>query len=180
MAPARFLWLIAASLVPAIAPAFAPAFASTADMPAPPACPAPVAPAGAYAPWAQPAPLAAGQAADGAPLLKPGSAARLSLAPTPQVRYALRPEKPGGSVSYGGLVALEVASAGTYRIALGSAAWLDVIGKGGALPSIAHGHGPDCTGIRKLVDFTLEPGRYLLQISANGTPALTVMALALP
>ena len=48
-------------------------------------------------------------------------AARLTLLPTPEVRYPLRPEKPGGSVSYGGIVEIDVHEAGTYRLALDSA-----------------------------------------------------------
>jgi hypothetical protein len=52
------------------------------------------------------------------------------------------------------------------------------VGKDGAgVISSAHGHGPDCTGIRKMVDFALTPGRYTVQISANAAPQITVMAL---
>lgn len=153
----------------------APAFA---QMPATPACTAVVAPTGEYASWNQPKALTAGRDGAAATVVPLGSAAQVALGPTPDVHYTVRPEKPGGSVSYGGLLAIEVEKAGAYRIALGSAAWLDVIGKNGPLRSIAHGHGPDCTGIRKMVDFTLEPGRYLVQISANGAP--TIMVLAMP
>jgi hypothetical protein len=53
-------------------------------------------------------------------VLVPGKAAAVALLPTPEVHYPLRPEKPGGSVSHGGLLALEVARAGTYRVAIGS------------------------------------------------------------
>lgn len=145
-----------------------------------PACAAPVAATGDYASWNQPKALVAGREAAAPALLTLGVAAQVALSPTPDVHYAQRPEKPGGSVSYGGLLALDVAKAGTYRIALGSAAWLDVIGKDGPLRSIAHGHGPDCTGIRKMVDFPLDPGRYLMQVSANGGPSLIVLALNVP
>jgi hypothetical protein len=156
-------------------------FASTpaaAQMPQAPTCAAQVTPTGGYASWSQAAPMPAGRDANAPAALTLGAASQVALAPTPDVHYALRPEKPGGSVSYGGLLALDVASAGTYRIALGSAAWLDVIGKNGPLRSTAHGHGPDCTSIRKMVDFALTPGRYIVQISANGAPSLTVLALA--
>lgn len=154
--------------------------ASQAQMRDAPACPAPVAPTGDFAPWAHPLPLSAsGDATTPAPLSL-GTAAQVRLLPTPDVHYAMQPEKPGGSVSYGGLLILDITRAGTYRIALGSAAWLDVIGADGPQRSVAHGHGPDCTGIRKMVDFTLAPGRYTIQISANAAPALTVMALAMP
>lgn len=149
---------------------------------APATCVAPVAPIGALAPWSAPVQMAAaareGQGAQAR--LAIGQAARLALLPTPQVRYPLRPEKPGGSVSYGGLVRIDVAEAGTYRVALGSAAWIDLVRAGKALTSTAHGHGPDCTGVRKMVDFALPPGRYTLQIAANGAPQTTVLVARLP
>ena len=69
----------------------------------------------------------------------------------------------------------QVARAGTYRVALGTSAWIDVVRAGRALPSQAHGHGPACTGIRKIVDFRLTPGRYVLQLS--GTMATTLPVL---
>jgi len=98
----------------------------------------------------------------------------------PQVRYALRPEKPGGSVSHGGLVRIDVREAGTYRVALDSAAWIDLVRDRQALRSTAHGHGPHCTGVRKMVDYSLTPGPYILQISANGQPQMTVLLARLP
>ena len=79
-----------------------------------------------------------------------------------------------------GLVRLDVAEAGTYRVAMGSAGWLDLVRSGEVAVSIAHGRGPDCTGIRKLVDFQLTPGRYTLQIAANGEPQTTVLVARLP
>jgi hypothetical protein len=85
-----------------------------------PACAAPVAPTGELAPWTTPSQLQA--AANEA-----GRAARLTLLQTPEVRYPLRPEKPGGSVSYGGLIQIDVPEAGAYRLALDSAAWIDLV-----------------------------------------------------
>lgn len=145
--------------------------------PAKPACTGNAAPTGELAPWTNPTAVKAGDEAAKAPPLAVGKAASVTLLPTPDVHYALRPEKPGGSVSYGGLLALDVAQAGTYRIALSTAAWIDVIGKDGALRSVAHGHGPDCTGIRKMVDYVVPAGRYTLQISANGAAQITVLAV---
>ncbi|ABE63535.1 hypothetical protein Nham_2757 [Nitrobacter hamburgensis X14] len=65
---------------------------------------------------------------------------------------------------------IDVREAGTYRVALDSAAWIDLVRGRQAVISIAHGHGPACTGIRKIVDFPLAPGLYTLQIAANGQP----------
>ena len=144
------------------------------------ACSAPVAATGVLAPWGAPAPVTAGTVDSAAPVLAPGRAVTAALAPTPQVTYPLRPEKPGGAVSHGGLLALQIDAAGTYRIALGSPAWIDLVRDGQPVISTAHGHGPDCTGIRKMVDFPLQPGRYLLQVSASGAPAVEVLVVRLP
>jgi len=151
-----------------------------AQTPAAPACAAPVAPSGEYAPWTNPVAIKAGGDPAAAPLLPLGTAARVTLIATPKVKYEVRPEKPGGTVSYGGILILDITKNSSYRIALSSAAWLDVIGKDGALRSTAHGHGPDCTGIRKVVEFPLQPGRYTVQIAANGADEITVMALPSP
>ncbi|SFG39673.1 hypothetical protein SAMN05518801_12216 [Novosphingobium sp. CF614] len=112
--------------------------------------------------------------------IAPGHAIDAGLSPTPDIRYAFRPEKPGGSVSFGGLYALNIKEPGTYRIALGSAAWIDLAHGGKAVPSSAHGHGPDCSGIRKMVDFALTPGRYVLQISANASNSMPLLVTRLP
>ncbi|RIA37787.1 hypothetical protein DFR49_3675 [Hephaestia caeni] len=73
------------------------------------------------------------------------------------------------------LVPIEIATAGTYRVALSEGAWVDMVQSGTPLPSVAHGHGPRCSGIHKIVDFRLAPGRYALQLSAMQTPQVRVL-----
>ena len=105
-----------------------------------------------------------------------GKTFRATLLPTPGVDYPTQPEKPGGSVSKGGLFSVKVATAGTYFIALGGGAWIDLIDKDGkAAESVAHGHGPDCSTIRKVVDFRLSPGAYTLQVSSYTAETLDVL-----
>jgi hypothetical protein len=53
---------------------------------------------------------------------------------------------------------------------------VEVVANGAAIPSVAHGHGPDCTPVRKFVDWDLKPGRYLLQVT--GDPAAVQLLLA--
>lgn len=112
--------------------------------------------------------------------LTPGQAAAVTLLPTPKVAYPVRPEKTGGTVSYGGILSFSVAEEGVWRVALGAAPWIDVVKDGVALRSVAHGPGPECTGIRKMVDYQLSPGTYTLQIAANGTDAVAVMVARQP
>jgi hypothetical protein len=147
-----------------------------------PACAAPSVLPAELASWRTPVMMAAARDRQGASkvALVPGKAATLALAPTPSVEYPVRPEKPGGTVSFGGLAAFSVKQAGTWRVALGAGAWIDVVKGGKAATSIAHGHGPDCTGVRKMVDYQLSPGTYTLQLAANGEKSLTVLVTRLP
>ncbi|WP_447761181.1 homogentisate 1,2-dioxygenase [Sphingopyxis panaciterrae] len=118
--------------------------------------------------FATAAPLAIGRAADAA------------LKPSADVKFAVTPGKTGEGESNAGLLAFTVETAGSYRVALGAGAWVDVAKDGAALVSTAHGHGPQCSGIRKMVDFSLTPGTYLLQIAASPKPSIAVMIAKLP
>ncbi|MEH3036841.1 MAG: homogentisate 1,2-dioxygenase [Sphingomonas adhaesiva] len=122
--------------------------------------------------WSQRTALAAGTSTRSAPVLVIGRATDLRLTTADRVTVAAAPGRDAEAGSTAGLALFQVARAGTYRVALGEAAWIDVIRAGRALPSTAHGHGPMCSGIRKIVDFRLTPGRYVLQIA--GTPAASV------
>lgn len=148
-----------------------------------PPCTAPGALPADLAGWAghRAAVQAAGDAkAAGSARLPVGQAVDATLLPTPALRYAVAPGKPGGSVSHGGMFAFDVAAPGTYRVSLGSHAWVDVVEGGKALTSVAHGHGPACTTLAKMVDYRLRPGRHLLQIAANGEPGVAVMVSRRP
>lgn len=76
---------------------------------------------------------------------------------------------------HGGTLTLTVTAAGTYRIALGGRAWIDLVQSGTPLVSSAHGHGPACSGIHKIVDFRLEPGSYAVQLSGSVEDTVTLM-----
>jgi hypothetical protein len=104
-----------------------------------------------------------------------GQGILVALHPTRQVRYVTQPEKPGGSVAHGGMVALSIAAPGRYQVSLSSGTWIDMLKDGAALASVAHAPGPKCSSIRKTVVFALRPGAYVLQISANADPTVTVM-----
>lgn len=148
----------------------------------PPACAAPVAPPGGMEGWSKMAPVAAAVRAGevGKALLPIGSSARATLLPIGQIDFALPPARTPAAESGGGLFGFAVTTPGRYRVALGSAAWIDVVRNGRSLPSVAHGHGPACSGIRKMVDFDLQPGRYLLQIAGSEPLATGVMVSAVP
>lgn len=144
-------------------------------------CPDPAAALPAeFAGWMDPgAPAAAGE--ENAPAaIEVGLSARMGLAPITEVDYEVAPERPAPPASFGGIVSFEVAQAGTYRVGLDGPAWIDIVRDGALVASIAHGRGPECSGIRKIVDFPLQPGRYLLQVSGNPEPRITAMVAAAP
>ena len=165
------------SLLLAAAPSQAMAGMDHAAAPCP-ATPAP--PPSELQGWTRKTPVRAGATVASATTLPVGQGATATLLPTPKVAYAVRPEKPGGTVSSGGLFAFTAPAAGRYRVALGSGAWIDVLSGKTPVVSVAHGHGPDCSGVRKMVDFDLSPGRYLLQVAGNGSSTLPLMVARLP
>lgn len=170
--------LIAAAIAVA-----SPAFPQMGDHARQAACPATPEPLPAdLAGWATPEPMRAANTADTASAVELilGQASDLELYPTPDVTYAIRPARPAGSISNGGMVAFRIDTAGVYRVAIDSAAWLDVVQDDKTLESVNHGHGPDCSGIRKMVDFKLEPGIHTLQIVGNGTDRIRVMLASVP
>ena len=121
---------------------------------------------------------AAGTAAETAKAeLKLGSAVKATLLQTSNVDYPVRPEKPGGSVSHGGLFSLNVTEPGTYRVALSTPAWVEVVKDGKAVPSGSFGHGPECTTIRKIVEFPLTAGTHVVEIAANAESAVNILVV---
>lgn len=128
--------------------------------------------------WRQGSAIAAGAVIADAPVLTIGRRTDATLIANDAVRYARQPDKPGAAGRFGGLFAVTVVRAGRYRIALGGGAWIDVVQGDRAFASLAHDHGPACSPIRKMVDFNLAPGRYLLQIAGSRTRELPLMVAA--
>ncbi len=126
--------------------------------------------------WAQPRAIDA----DGDAVLTPDVAVRAMLVPQSTLRFAVKPEKPGDGASHGGIFRFVTTTPGRYRVALGSGAWIDLIDGTRAVASVGHGHGPACSGIRKMVDFDLPAGRHVIQIAGSREPTLTMMIARLP
>lgn len=104
-----------------------------------------------------------------------GHAYTAPLKATASVSYAVQPKKTSEG-TFGGLFMLTVEKAGVYTVGLDQAGWIDVIRDGKVIKSSGHGHGPDCSTIRKMVDFKLDPGHYTVQIS-NAPKATAVIAV---
>ncbi len=104
-----------------------------------------------------------------------GRGALLALLPSAGVRFAVAPAKPPVAGSFSATASFDVATAGTYRVALSGPVWVDVVGGGKALASATHSHGPACSPVKKMVDFVLVPGRYALELSSAKSSSLTVL-----
>lgn len=101
----------------------------------------------------------------------------LSLHRTESLRYWVAPEREPEVSKFGGMVPIDVKKAGRLVVALDGGAWIDLVHEGAIVKSVTHGHGPACSGIRKMVEFDVTPGRYLLQIANAPSDKIRAMAL---
>jgi hypothetical protein len=61
---------------------------------------------------------------------------------------------------------VRIRKAGTFGVALSEPGWIDVQPmRGKPLASVAHGHGPQCSTIRKIVRYKLQPGTYRVTVN---------------
>ena len=130
-----------------------------------PACTARAALPAAFATFAHPVPAAQGSG------VFLGQAATLDLGPG--THFLVPPGHDPAGGTFGGTAGFDVVDPGTYRVAIGTAIWIDVLQGSSAVRSTAHAPGPACTGVRKTVDFMLTPGHYTLQFSGSTTPSVT-------
>lgn len=70
---------------------------------------------------------------------------------------------------------LTVDTAGRYGVAADSKVWIDLVANGTAQASVEHGHGPACSGIRKIVWFDLKPGTYDLALTKGEAASVRVL-----
>jgi hypothetical protein len=127
-------------------------------------------------------PIAAARTLGGEPhpTLTLAEPAHVALVEARKLILVSPPGKPVGVDDRGGLVRLHVTLGGTYRLALGGKAWIDVVQKGKSVVSAAHQHGAPCSGIAKQVDFVLEPGDYTVQLTEAQTDALDMLVTRQP
>lgn len=125
--------------------------------------------------WASPEALKGGSGLETAGRLVVGHVYSAALPASSGMSYVVPLYKPAAANTFAGLFTLTIDKAGTYAVALSEGAWIDVAPAAGAvLSSTAHGHGPACTTIHKVVDFALQPGAYVIQISAAPTSPIVI------
>ena len=123
----------------------------------------------------QPVPGFEGWGHSGGSALALGHPATLKLDPANKVHFEPALARRPKTGTYGGYFPLTIAKAGRYRVALSDGAWVDAVSRGKRLNSAAHGHGPACSGIAKIVAFDLKPGRTWLQLSEAKAPSISAM-----
>jgi hypothetical protein len=101
--------------------------------------------------------------------LKPGGTVQIGLLPQEQVRFAAgKPSRKG----YAGLAAIDVPRAGILQVAVDNKTYVDVVRAGKPLALVGEPKTKGCTGVQKILEFKVAPGRYLVQLS--GSPDKTV------
>ena len=133
-----------------------------------PTCTAPVAPPAGLEAWSAPS-------ASATETIEPGKATAVSLQPVGNLKFALPPERAPAAGTFAGVYPVAITAAGTYRIALQNGAWIDLVRDGKPVKSAGHMEGAACSGIRKIVDFVLEPGTYALQLSGAKAAQMRVL-----
>jgi hypothetical protein len=68
--------------------------------------------------------------------------------------------------------------AGTYRVTLASAAWIDVIQGGHELKSSAFSGALGCDGIRKSVKFALTAEPFIIEITGTTANSIALVVTA--
>lgn len=167
--PARYLTLLALVALPASASAQAAASdpaCATVRVALPPE----------LAGWSQQQPVSAGTKPGEGATVSIGQAALVSLHPARHLTLAPAAKAADGN---GGTLSLAITAPGTYRIALGGKAWVDLLQGDKAVASVAHAHGPRCSGVQKLIDFTLAPGTYAIQLSGSPGDSIALLAAKL-
>jgi hypothetical protein len=133
-----------------------------------PVCTATVAPPAGLEAWS----VAPGMTGD---VIAPGKNIALTLEPIDSVTFSLPLERKPVAGTFGGVYHVTIATAGTYRVALQNGAWVDLVRDGKSLTSVAHMEGAPCSGIRKIVDFALQPGTYIVQLSGAKTAQTRIL-----
>ena len=92
---------------------------------------------------------------------------------------AIVPGRPVTLVMADGAAArtLTIAAAGRYGVAADGRVWIDLVADGKPLTSVEHGHGPACSGIRKIVWFDLTPGTYDVTLPKAATDRVRVLVV---
>lgn len=132
--------------------------------------------------WSNPLPSAFAQKNDdlGKNFIPIGKTVKGDLYSKGSVQFVDRPEEPGGSISYAGMLPFKIEKEGTYRVIIGEHAWIEIVQNHQFIKSSHHQRGPACVNVGKMVDFPLKAGNYVLELSASGKQVMKVLIVPVP
>jgi hypothetical protein len=146
------------------------------------ACAPDASPPAGYELWRSAAIVAdSGVAAQDAPRLAIGRLTRLALHPAESVRFVAAPEKERKvDAPQAGLAVIEVPRRGIYRLTASAPVWFDLLAGQERLATEAYGRVGPCGPVHKFVEFRMEPGRHVLQLSGTADTHVTLAIEARP
>lgn len=166
--------LLARPAIAQVAPHAAPACAEVSDSRLP----------ADFAGWASTASqlkASAGGAADMVPLLPGDRPAEVRLLPAASVALPVAPgQARAPDKAHAGLVRIAIPQTGTWRLAASTPVWIDVVSGRTPVASSGHGRMAPCTSLRKVVEFPLDAGDYVVQLSGNPGPDLRLLLTRKP
>jgi hypothetical protein len=122
-----------------------------------------------------------GADADKPVVLELAHAYRSALHPQADVHFAESPAKRVLAEGlFAGLATIHIAQAGRYRVSLDAPAWIDAVQAGAIIPSRAFQGRQGCSAPHKVVEYELQAGDVLLQLSAAPSASLRLVATASP
>ncbi|MCC6202738.1 MAG: hypothetical protein IT494_06995 [Gammaproteobacteria bacterium] len=126
--------------------------------------------------------VTAGLDAGAAPALAVARLYTVQLAEQPAVQFAAEPGKQRlNDGAHAGLVRFTVPQPGRYRVAAGSAVWIDLVSDNQLLSSRDFRGVQGCQAPHKIVEYDLpQAGSYLLQLSASAPQSVSVALTQAP
>ena len=103
-----------------------------------------------------------------------GSAVDVALKPFASAQLPVPPERQPKPDTSAGSIAVAAGAAGSYRIGVTEAAWVDVVQGGRYLEPTSVGGTGECAGLRKSLTVDLGAAAFVLQFSNAARAMLTV------
>lgn len=100
----------------------------------------------------------------------------VALVPFADAKFPVPPERtPKSPGSFAGFIQVPAPSqAGTYKVTLSAAAWVDVVQSGQLVKSDGFSGATGCEGIRKSAKFNLAAAPFTVQLSAVDANAIRI------
>jgi len=106
--------------------------------------------------------------------IDPGSAATVRLSPQGDLAFPVAPPLPHAPANHGAILSTDIDEPGRYHVAISAPGWIDMVRAGKALEPIADRPGASGSGVAKVLDYDLEAGHYVLELSGMAAGEVSV------